>query len=258
MMSTEAQRELIFDLGVNHGEDTQFYLDKGFRVVGVEADPVLAERLRKQFAREIADGRFLLEAVGVVNERGTQKFYRNITCDHWSSFDPSYGCRGNTEYEIIDVECVVFEDLIVKHGCPYYLKVDIGGRDKTVLAHLVKNSTRPVFLSVEEFDLDTINSLYSLGYNMFSLRPQQNKAWAVLPNPPREGNFVEREFTQRDSGPFGREVPQWMAYESAQATFHRLVRSEDNRWLPPPGEWYDLHATYWPQTIDDQSLDLME
>ena len=36
-------RNLIFDIGMHIGQDTEFYLKKGFRVVAIEADPTLAE-----------------------------------------------------------------------------------------------------------------------------------------------------------------------------------------------------------------------
>jgi hypothetical protein len=33
---------LIYDFGMHDGADTDYYLRKGFRVVAVEADPLLA------------------------------------------------------------------------------------------------------------------------------------------------------------------------------------------------------------------------
>ena len=33
------QDDLIFDVGLHRGEDTEFYLKKGFRVVAFEANP---------------------------------------------------------------------------------------------------------------------------------------------------------------------------------------------------------------------------
>jgi hypothetical protein len=35
--------ELIYDIGMHEGEDSKFYLLKGFRVVAVEADCALCE-----------------------------------------------------------------------------------------------------------------------------------------------------------------------------------------------------------------------
>ena len=39
------RKGLIFDIGMNNGNDTDFYLAKGFHVVAVEANPFLALQL---------------------------------------------------------------------------------------------------------------------------------------------------------------------------------------------------------------------
>jgi hypothetical protein len=114
-----------------------------------------------------------------------------------------------------------------------------------------------MFLSVGEFDIDAIEYLFTLGYNMFSLRPQLDKSWARLPDPPREGKFVSRTFTPRDSGPFGREAPEWMSVSSARRALRDILRRKAYGELEPPDEWFDLHATHWPRGIDDRSLDLI-
>jgi hypothetical protein len=93
---------------------------------------------------------------------------------------------------------------------------------------------RPVFVSLEEFDTETINFLFDLGYNMFSVRPQHDKSWVRLPFPPREGKFVEQGFTCRDSGPFGCEAPEWMSVRSARQTYHRLLRRLGKHGIGPP------------------------
>ena len=49
------QPNLIYDVGVNDGSDTAFYLSRGFRVVGIECSPVMVERLRERFKAEIAE-----------------------------------------------------------------------------------------------------------------------------------------------------------------------------------------------------------
>lgn len=36
--------DLIFDLGMHHGHDSEYYLKKGFQVVAVEANPLLCAR----------------------------------------------------------------------------------------------------------------------------------------------------------------------------------------------------------------------
>ena len=44
-------RSLIFDVGCNDGQDSDFYLKKGFRVVAVEANPALCELLKNVLPR---------------------------------------------------------------------------------------------------------------------------------------------------------------------------------------------------------------
>lgn len=70
------QPDLIYDVGVNDGEDTAYYLSRGFRVVGIECSPVMVEGLRDRFKDEIADGRLVLLNVGVASHNGEMVFFR--------------------------------------------------------------------------------------------------------------------------------------------------------------------------------------
>lgn len=47
---------LIIDVGMHNGQDTAFYLAKGFDVVALEANPVLVDAARIRFASEIESG----------------------------------------------------------------------------------------------------------------------------------------------------------------------------------------------------------
>ena len=51
------QDDLIYDVGMHKGEDTRYYLRKGFRVVAFEANPVLVSECRARFAAELQSGR---------------------------------------------------------------------------------------------------------------------------------------------------------------------------------------------------------
>ena len=44
---------LVFDIGLNRGQDTANYLAKGYNVVAVEANPELVEFCSQRFSREI-------------------------------------------------------------------------------------------------------------------------------------------------------------------------------------------------------------
>ena len=235
---------LIHDLGMNHGEDTGFYLAKGFSVVGVEASPPLAALLARKFAFDIAARHLTLLHCGVWQEAGSMPFYVNEDNDHWSSFDPHYGTREGTKFHVVEVPCVPLGAIFSGHGVPHYLKIDIEGADRHVLAGLRAQPVRPDFVSVEEYGQQAVHDLAACGYTRFQAVTQANKAWAIPPDPPREGRLVHRPFDGRDSGLFGEELPPdaWMPGDVFLDHFERHIRGADGTWHAGPDEWMDIHA----------------
>ena len=69
--------DTIFDVGMNHGDDTQYYLNKGFRVVAFEANPLLVRQNSARFQKEIAAGRLTIIQIGIAPEAGVFDFYVN-------------------------------------------------------------------------------------------------------------------------------------------------------------------------------------
>jgi 16S rRNA A1518/A1519 N6-dimethyltransferase RsmA/KsgA/DIM1 with predicted DNA glycosylase/AP lyase activity len=53
-------QRLIYDVGAHKGEDTDFYLKKGFSVVAIEADPTLFSLLSERFDQHIELGKLTL------------------------------------------------------------------------------------------------------------------------------------------------------------------------------------------------------
>lgn len=246
----KSEAPLIFDIGVNHGEDSEFYLAKGFRVVGIEANPILCAKLQERFENEIASGQYNLLNIGIWSEEKELEFYHNLDNDHWSSFDREYGCRNDTKFEILNIKCTTIDRLLSDFGTPHYMKIDVEGADRIILKQLQHVSARPNFISVEEYGFQAIVHLRELGYRFFYVAPQNDKSWAVPPNPAREGLYVERAFTGVDSGLFGAELPgSWMNFEEALRHFLTHVRAADGSFLTT-GEWYDVHAR-----ISDPQLD---
>ena len=126
----------IFDLGMNNGEDTAFYLRRGFNVVALEANPALCESARRRFRKEISDGRLNLLNVAIADKPGHAKFYVNLQNDHWSSLDADWARRDSTTFKEITVECVTLASLFTDFGVPYYMKIDVEGADQSVLEQL--------------------------------------------------------------------------------------------------------------------------
>ncbi len=240
----QAHDDLIYDLGTNQGEDTAFYLAKGFRVVGVEANPVLHAALAARLAEPIASGRLVLLNLGIWSAPGSLTFYANEDNDHWSSFDPAYGTRQGTRYQTLQVPCITVLDLLRRHGMPRYLKIDIEGADRLVLAQLRQLARQPRYISVEEYGVEALHDLAALGYSRFKLLPQGNKSWAEAPQPPREGHYARRWSDGRDSGLFGAELPgEWLDHRAALAAFGSGIRDASGAYIGPAGEWWDIHAT---------------
>jgi FkbM family methyltransferase len=239
----QPEPDLIFDLGANRGEDTEFYLAKGFRVVAVEANPVLHAELAGRLAAPIAAGRLVLLNIGIWQTPGSLTFYANDDNDHWSSFDPAYGTRQGTRYHTLPVPCRTMPDLVAEHGLPHYMKIDIEGADRFVVDQLGTLAGLPDFVSIEEYGVAAIDGLAAAGFTRFQCLPQYNKTWAVPPDPAREGSFAPRVSTGYDSGLFGAELPgAWLPTAEARAHYLAAIRDETWTYRGPPNEWWDIHA----------------
>lgn len=55
------EKKVIFDLGSHKGEDSDFYLKKGFRVVAVDASDELSEKISQKFSEYLKRGDFAKE-----------------------------------------------------------------------------------------------------------------------------------------------------------------------------------------------------
>src|SRR5687768_1537116 len=121
--------QLIYDVGMNNGDDTAYYLWRGFRVVAVEADPALVELARQRFAAEIAQGRLTICGVGIAAEEGEAEFWVSDEQSVWSSFNKAAAGRGDLPLHSVKIRCVRFGRLLAEHGVPLFLKIDIEGND---------------------------------------------------------------------------------------------------------------------------------
>jgi FkbM family methyltransferase len=270
--------DLIIDVGMHTGEDTAFYLAKGFRVVAVEANPVLVSAARTRFAREIASGRLRIMDVAIANEAGVETLaVADGEFSIWSSLSSDYISRNagiGVEYTQIQVPGVRFESILAECGIPHYLKIDIEGLDMLCVKALHQFSQRPSYVSLEsnvsapgapaEAVISELAELWTLGYRRFKYVNQRRPEAQTGPNPPLEGAYVDAPFDPDGSGPFGRETPgPWLGLPAALA-HAQLLRLAHNvggyggQWeysLPgrayrrlraqfkrsPPG-WYDIHA----------------
>lgn len=231
--------QLIFDLGMNNGDDTDFYLKKGFRVVAVDANPDLCAQARNRFAGEIASGRLEVINAAIAAQSGTLELFLNEDVSGWSTANPAWlesRAALKTRARSVRVEALTLRDIVDRHGLPYYLKADIQGAEIACLQGLVSLGERPTYVSISagtdvllrdamdhvRMQLDLLSQC---DYNRFQIVPQQDTKLQSCPSPAREGVYVDHRFAHGSSGLFGKELPDnWVTLEEVMREHRRIVR----------------------------------
>lgn len=242
-------RWLIFDLGLHHGHDTEFYLNKGFKVIGLDANPRAVERARQNPALRAAEqeGRLGILQMALWEKGGEAlPFFVNPANDDWSSLDQDLAVKGEAGRAIdeIRVATITLRELFEKLGVPYYIKCDIEGADVLFARQLVRLDDLPAFVSAEGAHPEIQANFVAAGYDRFQIVNQARHAHVVAPKPSREGKYVDAKFTGHMSGLFGLDLPpdKWLPYEEANdwlTSFRRMNRSR----YADLNSWVDVHAT---------------
>ena len=272
-------KDLIYDVGMHKGEDTHFYLKKGFRVIAFEADPDLAEHCRYRFSEHVKDGRLTI-VEGAIAEPNLShamiRFYRNRKLSVWGTVHKEWAERNEQlwyEIEIIEVQSVDFSQCLHEFGIPHFMKIDIEGSDIICLKALGDFDQSPDYVSIESEKVDFknlrkgIDLLDELGYVGFMAVQQANILTQTPPNPSKEGRFAEHVFEPHSSGMFGAELSgQWVCKRKILSDYRRiflsyklfgdktlLKKTKGGLWViktlqqmtkkPLPG-WYDTHAVH--------------
>lgn len=183
--------DLIYDVGMNNGDDTAYYLSRGFRVVAIEANPVLVEQVSKRFDREIAAGKLTILEVGVADTEGTLPFWICDGKSEWSSFDRAIASRDDMAHHQISIPCRRFASVLAEFGTPYYLKLDIEEAEMSCLRDL--GTDLPKYVSFERSapPRESLTLMRDLGYTGFKLISQRNFLPVEYP-PCREQRTCER------------------------------------------------------------------
>ena len=67
--------DLIYDVGMHQGKDTEFFLGKGFRVVAIEANPGFVEMVRHRLSCDVDSGRLTILGVAISDRAGLADFW---------------------------------------------------------------------------------------------------------------------------------------------------------------------------------------
>ncbi len=250
---------IVYDIGMNNGNDSFHYLSQGFQVVAVEANPILAQRARVRFQREISLGQLSIEAVGIVERPGTIPFWINDERDVFSSFYQAKACRNGMKCHAIEVECVTFDTLLKRYGVPGYLKLDAEGAEPHCLQCLHSVSL-PEYVSIEAEKMEYLVLLWELGYRQFKIVDQMRHNSSLPDFDNRsvfsrsakkacwyadrfKNRFTQVQFPRGSSGPFGEETPgTWQTFDEVAGNWLQSHLKCGNRGSLNQGSWYDFHA----------------
>jgi FkbM family methyltransferase len=179
--------DLVYDIGAHHGNDTAWYLANGYRVVAVEANPLLAKDLEKTFSDAIKAGNLTVLNVAVAaNDNETIPFF--ISQDNWrSSAIKSFAEREVAIEQTVELTTTSLSSLFEKYGTPHYCKIDIEGNDAVAIGSLAGKTNQPSYISCEiacnslaDIQQDnhllfvTIDALQAAGYTSFQLIDQES------------------------------------------------------------------------------------
>lgn len=210
----ETSGGLIIDVGAGMGDDTAFYLAKGFSVLAIPHDQEEATAIEARLSDEISAGRLLV----------TQ-----------SDLSPA------------DTPSPLIDKAIAEYGLPHYIKVEAPGGERTVVTGLSGDHGLPPNLSfqVNAAWPEILAHLVELGYGQFQIVRQGAKHLDPPPNPAREGRYVPMRFTASMSGCFGRELApeKWMDIDDfiPHVTIVQTRREEAQALGHKPG-WHDIHC----------------
>jgi len=264
-------RNLIVDVGMHKGEDTEFYLRKGFNVVAIEANKELCDFVASKLKKYISDGKLTIINAAIVKVAGQTNFYINNVVTEWGTTQKAWTERNDkmgTTSRKVTVKGITFEEVIRSFGMPYFLKIDIEGDDHLCLYALKLFSDKPSYISIESVKtswkelLEEFNLLKSLGYDRYKVVNQYKVPKQKCKNPPAEGKFVDHKFQFGSSGAFAEEAPGcWLNKTFALIKYikvfliYKLVgndglfpnvhrryprKSKIKKFLHP--QWYDTHA----------------
>jgi FkbM family methyltransferase len=226
------------DIGVSEGNDTAFYLSKGFRVIAVEADPGMCRCLRSRFAQEIESGDLILLNFAAGETFGdTITFFVHNRVQGLSSIyrRPDVDPSGYSEHLVTTIN---WRTLRAQAGVPRYVKIDVERQEERFLAGMIGTKDLPEFISVEAYSFRSCAMLYDMGYERFKLIDQNPPGGFQLPKEQFEGLHVNSADFTHSSGPFGLDLfayGGWLGFEEFRERWDAAL-PETTR------TWFDCHA----------------
>lgn len=160
----EIPRGVVLDGGAHVGVFVREALNAGAtRIVAIEPGPENLECLRRNFAREIADGRVTLYPKGIWNEPDMLRFHRVKGNSAGDSFVQNYGAGDMLEIPVVTLDQVVSD---LRLPIVDMIKLDIKGAEKQAIQGAAETIARwkpRLAVAAEHEDGDNENILRTGG-----------------------------------------------------------------------------------------------
>jgi FkbM family methyltransferase len=240
----------IVDVGMNNGDDSFYYLCKGYKVIAIEANPFLCDQANLRFKEEIHSNRLEVINASVAVGNKPLKFFLNNDNHHLSSLDKHWASRNGASVTEIEVLPAQLDHILANISNIHYIKVDIEGADFIALQQLSRLYYRPKFISVEDcrFGFEYIDLLNQMGYISFNLS-DQSQIPSLFDIKSNVG------FKLGMSGFFGKDLRgSWLSLNDFYKLYEKQVRPFlSRRRLSAENIWYDIHASLEsPKSMNSQ------
>jgi FkbM family methyltransferase len=274
-------RPLILDFGLHEGEDTEFYLACGARVIAFEANGDLVKQNTHHFNEDIQAGRLEIVTGAIVPPNFAGKyltFYNDTYKSVWGTTSKQradHNANLGSHVIAVTVRAIDLKAILSEIPQVLYAKIDIEGADHCVIETLGLTKSRPEFISIEsdKLDLQTvvneIETLEGLGYTRFAAVQQAIIPGSRIQGRTFEGGPLDYRFKKHASGPFGPYLKQdyktaGQVIDDYRHIFRAYARYGDDSWFMrfaparlatravnaalvkavrrPLCGWYDTHA----------------
>jgi FkbM family methyltransferase len=234
-MKFRMDESLIFDVGAHKGEDAEFYLRKGFRVIAIEAMPEFCESISVRLSEHVRSGALTVLNLAISNVPGDVRFYADEMNTVWGTTNRSWVERnkslGAGKGRTFTIRSAKLAEIMKEHGIPRYCKIDIEGNDLEALSSLESIAEPPPLISIESDKTSWANLMKEfetferLGYRKYKVVDQSLISMQKCPSIAKEGNYVDWKFEHGSSGLFGNELPgTWLSALEAIEVYKGIFR----------------------------------
>ena len=228
-------KKIIYDFGANNGDDIPYYLLKSDVVVVVEANPSLCQLIYERFLPQIKQGRLVVENFVITSENdGVDVDFYIHKRNHVHSQFPKPSLKQIDNFKKVLLPSKTVKRVILDHGAPFYIKIDIEHYDSEVLRALWHENILPPYISAESHSFEVFSLLVSMGYSGFKLVNGATVSRTYSNREIQSGHgTVVYSFPHHSAGPFGNDVDgKWMVSDD----FFHLLKLEGLGWK-------DIHAS---------------